>query len=196
MMEAVFGLVGVLIGSGITWSQAYWFQRQEKQKAAQYLAIRVICVLDKFLVDCIEVVKDKGLYTLDGGKIEKVPLPELAFPKDIDWKSIDAELMYKLLSFPTDIESFHGQIQMAWDIDLKDRTIGMEERAFHYAQWGIHAHKLLDELCNKYGIKKKTYNDPNYNPVADLTKERDRLHHRRSARFRQSAELLRRAGVA
>lgn len=196
MTEALFGLIGVLIGSGLTWGQTYWFQRQEKKKAAQYLAIRVVCVLDKFLVDCIEVVKDKGLYTLDGGKIEKAPMPELVFPTDIDWKSIEPELMYKLLSFPTDIEGFRGQIQMAWDINPKDRTIGMEERAFHYAQWGIHAHKLVDELCKKYGIKEKTYNDPNYDPVADLTKERDRLHQRRVARFQQSAELLRRAGVA
>ncbi|HRI76960.1 MAG TPA: hypothetical protein PLX33_08230 [Alphaproteobacteria bacterium] len=189
MKEALIGFIGVLVGSGITWFQAHWFQRQEKKKAAQYLATRVVCVLDKFLVDCIEVVKDKGLYTLDGGKVEKIPLPGLAFPTDIDWKSVEPDLMYRLLSFPTEVESFRGVLQKAWDINPKDRTIGMEERAFHYAQWGLHAHKLLDELCKEYGIKKKTYNDPNYNPVADLTKERDRLHLRLNRRFQQNTEF-------
>lgn len=190
MTEAIFGLAGVLIGASISWFQTYWFAKQETNKAAQYLAIRVICVLDKFLVQCIDVVKDKGLYTLDGGKVEKVSLPDLTYPTDVDWKSIDPELMYKLLSFPTDVESFHRQIQMAWDIDAKDHTIGLEERAFYYAQWGLHAYKLTDELCKKHNIKAKTYNDPNYDPVADLTNELSKIHASRTLRRQNQMAFL------
>ncbi len=61
MTEAVFGLVGVLLGSGISWFQSYWSNRRETKKNARYLAIRLVCIFDKYLDDCTAVVYDNGL---------------------------------------------------------------------------------------------------------------------------------------
>ncbi|PWN58083.1 hypothetical protein [Chryseobacterium viscerum] len=45
MTEAIFGLVGVLVGSGISWFQSYWTTNKEAEKNARYLAFRVFCIL-------------------------------------------------------------------------------------------------------------------------------------------------------
>jgi hypothetical protein len=203
LISAGAGLFGVMIGSAISWLQARWLSKkdrekieEERDKAARYLAIRAVCVLDKFLVECTNIVKDKNSHGFTERKEDDLFLPSLSFPSDVDWKSIDPELMYELLSFPTDVENSHVQIRMAWEIETKDRMFGQEERAFHYAQFGLHACKLINGLCKTYGIKPKTYNDPNYDPVLDLTNERDHLYHRRIVRFQHSAEILRKAGMA
>jgi hypothetical protein len=60
MTEGIIGLVGVLIGSGLTWVQTNWTRKQDEAKNARYLAIRCVCILDKFVEDCIDVIKDDG----------------------------------------------------------------------------------------------------------------------------------------
>ena len=61
MTEAIFGLVGVLFGSGVTWFQTYWIAKRTESKNAKNLAIRVVCILDKFVEDCANAVSDDGL---------------------------------------------------------------------------------------------------------------------------------------
>lgn len=61
MTEAIFGLIGVLVGSGISLFQTHWMEKRANDKNARYLAIRVVCILDKYLEDCAEVVNDDGL---------------------------------------------------------------------------------------------------------------------------------------
>lgn len=34
-MEAIFGLVGMLLGPGISWFQSYWISKQETDKRAR-----------------------------------------------------------------------------------------------------------------------------------------------------------------
>ena len=61
MTEAIFGLIGVIVGSTISWFQTYWTNKQAAKRDAKYLAIRVVCILDKFVEDCADVVSDDGL---------------------------------------------------------------------------------------------------------------------------------------
>lgn len=60
MTEAIFGLIGVLVGSGILWFQSHWTNKKEAEKSVRYLAIRVVCILDKYMEDCAAAVKDTG----------------------------------------------------------------------------------------------------------------------------------------
>lgn len=194
MTEAIFGLIGVLIGSGITWFQSYWFNKKDAEKAARYLAIRVVCILDKFLMDCVEVVKDDGLNcgerTHNGCLEPQVACPPaLEFPSDVDWKSIDSELMYRILSFPSDIEASKGIISATWEFSSPpDFEEWFEERAYWYAQFGLNAYKIADELSKRYGIKAKTYND--WDPVADLSSELDKILKSRTLRRKQQAAFV------
>ena len=187
MTEAIFGFVGVLIGSGITWFQTIWVSKQELDRSARYLAIRVACILDKYVEDCAAVVRDDGLsygQRTPEGYLEpqvKAPGPPV-YPDDVDWKSIDHEMMYKILSFPSDVEGGEGIISAAWEVaGPPDFEEWFEERAFWYAQFGLAAYALAEDLSKKYGIHKKAYKD--WNPVAELKKELEALHKRRGERF-------------
>lgn len=175
MTEAVFGLIGVLIGSSISWFQTYWTNKQIENKNAKYLAIRVVCILDKYLEDCADVVNDDGLsygQRTSEGCLEpqvKIPAPPI-FPDDVDWKSIDHELMYKILSFPSDIIAGNKIINFSTDIaSPPDFEEWFEERRYYYSQFGLTAYKLSEELSMTYNIKKRTYND--WNPVEDFKRE-------------------------
>ncbi len=89
MMEAIFGLIGVLVGSIIPWLQNHWTNTEAAKKEARYLAIRVVCILDKFVEDCAEVVIDDGLSygqrSSEGFLEPQVSTPgSLKFPEDID----------------------------------------------------------------------------------------------------------------
>lgn len=201
LIGAGAGLFGVAIGSAISWLQARWLSTKdaekiaaEKASAARYLAVRVVCILDKFMMDCVDVVKDNGLNcglrTDDGRKEPQVSIPDTpTFPADVDWKSIDHDLMYKILSFPADIEASHRIIDASWAVATgPDYEEGFLERAWWYAHFGLHAHKLTTELCKKYEIKEKTYT--NWDPVADLTAELNRLQGARILLRKKQTEFV------
>lgn len=175
MTEGIFGLLGVLIGSFITWYQNSRSQKNEAEKNARYLAIRIVCVLDRYLQECVDVVKDDGLdcgQRMPDGCLKpqvKIPSPPI-YPDDVDWKSINPELMFKLLSFPSEIEEGNKMINFAGEIaGPPDYEEWFVERKVFYSKFGLIAFKMSEELADRYHIKKKTYN--NWNPVTDLTGE-------------------------
>ena len=183
MTEGIFGLIGVLIGSGISLFQNYWTNKRIENKNAKYLAIRIVCILNKYVEDCTDVINDNGLSTPEGylQPNVKTPLPP-NFPDDVDWKSIDHELMYKILSFPSEIIAGNKTIDFSMDIatppNFEEWFI---ERRFHYSQFGLKAHKLSEELSMNYNIKKKRYND--WNPVDDLKRELINVTKKREKNF-------------
>jgi hypothetical protein len=120
-------------------------------------------------------VKDDGLsygQRSQEGFLEpqvKTPEPPI-FPEDVDWKSINPELMYKILSFPSDVETGNRAIEFASNISIPpDYEVWFEERKFYYCKFGLVAYRLAEKLSSKYKIKKKVYND--WDPVADLENE-------------------------
>lgn len=194
MTEAIFGLLGVLIGSAIPWFQSHWTSKQIEKKNAKYLAIRVVCILDKFIVDCAEVVKDDGLSfgqrTNEGYLSPQVKSPgPPIFPNDVDWTSIDQDLMYKLLSLPSEAEAGDRVINHSNEIasppDFED---WFQERIFHYSRFGLVAYKLIDELCKKYGIKKMVYND--WDPEQELSHIFNEVTQKRQARIKQYQQFV------
>lgn len=61
-----------------------------------------------------------------------------------------------------------------------------DERKLHYCRFGLTAYQLSDNLCKKYGIKKKTYND--WNPAADLKQELETVTRARQVRAERYAK--------
>jgi hypothetical protein len=194
MTEAIFGLIGVLIGSSISWLQTYWVEKRVADKNARYLAIRVVCILDKYLEDCTDVVLDDGLClgqrTKDGYLEPQVKAPHTpVFPDDVDWKSIDHELMYMILSLPAEVESAERLIKAASEIaEPPNYEDWFDERKFHYCGLGLMAYKLANDLSTKYNIKKKTYND--WDHVANLKKELEAVIKRRQKRMQEHRKFV------
>lgn len=111
------------------------------------------------------------------------------FPGDIDWKSISPELMYKILSLPSDVEAADNIIDFAADNSCPpDYEDFFDTRAFWYACSGMRAHKLAEELSEKYGIRKKNY--INWNPAAELEKELRGIQKRRKEHDEESVHLI------
>lgn len=163
MTEAIFGLLGVVIGSTLSWLQIYWTRKRDENKNANYLAIRVVCILDKFLEDCANVVNDDGLCygqrDKNGCLVPQVKAPEPPiFPEDVDWKSIDSGFMYEILSFPSDIISSCKSLDATMEIaSPPDYAEWFGERRLLYSKFGTTANRLKEKLCVKYKIRKKNY---------------------------------------
>ena len=98
MVEAIFGLIGVIIGSFLTIAKdsvVAWKQRNED---GSYSAIRIIGILQEYVDHCVDVVQDDGTsHGQPAGRTEdgeeyyvaqvRTPAPP-DFPDDIAWKSL------------------------------------------------------------------------------------------------------------
>ncbi|WP_109700323.1 hypothetical protein [Chitinophaga deserti] len=194
MTEAIFGIIGVLIGSFVPWFQTYWLEKRATRKSARYLAIRIVCVLDEYLEKCGDVVYDNGLSygqrNADGCLEAQVKSPGApVYPEDVDWKSIDHELMYRILSLPSEVEAAERLISSTHEIsDPPDFKVWFDERAYWYCSFGLTAYKLVGDICDKYEIKKKTYN--NWNPHEDLVNRLNVVNARRQKRMEGDAKFV------
>ncbi|MGH8251708.1 MAG: hypothetical protein ACREVI_13615 [Steroidobacteraceae bacterium] len=192
MMEAVFGLIGVLVGASLTWIQEAWSDSRTRERHARYLAIRVVCVLDKYVENCADVALDDGL--CEGRRNEEgclepqvSPPSSPAFSEDLDWKSIDHELMYRLLSLPSEAEAANRMIAGASEhADPPDYEEVFEERQYQYAKLGLTAFALAEEIRKKYGIPSQELGD--WNPAEQLTKVKGRVEEQRRKRGQYLAE--------
>lgn len=196
MTEAIFGLVGVLIGAGLTWYQTYWMSKKEGERAARYLAIRVVCILDQFMEVCAEVVREDGLRfgqpDPEGFKVPQVQAPDApTYPDDLDWKSIDHELMYKILAFPSEVNGSTRIISDLWDISQEMNYLHWySERAYWFSSYGLQAFKLSKELAVKYGIKRKSF--PGWDPEKEFSEKHIRFSAERTQRLDAYQNALRR----
>ncbi|MEJ2884574.1 hypothetical protein [Pedobacter sp. GR22-6] len=187
MTEAIFGLVGVLIGAGLTWYQSYWMSKKESERAARYLAIRIVCILDQFMELCAEVVREDGLHfgqpDPEGFRVPKVQAPDAPrYPDDVDWKSIDHELMYKILAFPSEVNGSARLISDLWDISQGVNYLHWySERAFWFSSYGLQAFKLSKELAARYGIQQKSY--PGWDPEKEFSEKNARFSVERTQRL-------------
>lgn len=157
----------------------------DRKKAARYLAIRTVCIFDKYLADCTEVVSDSGEPDQDGFTYPSVTLPHVpTFPDDVDWKSIDHPLMYDILSFPSDVVAANEAISHDWDMnyDPPDFSDNFEYRAKHYARLGLQAHALAKRLRTTYDIRDKVYDG--WNPASYLEEKLKEIEERQERRYK------------
>lgn len=149
MSDAVSGLIGVVVGAIITGAKDELVRWRTRRNHGEYLAIRVVSILDRYVEGCIEVVNDDGLAFgqrgPDGCLSPQASLPDFEVQSlDVDWKCISAKLMYGILSFPTLIYSANQHISAANDYAAgpPDYEEFFEERQYQYAVLGLKAAKL------------------------------------------------------
>jgi hypothetical protein len=152
MDKAIFGLIGVVLGVLLTVAKEWWFQSRKNRKDAEYLSIQIVCMLDRYVAGCAEVVGDNGLYhgqpDRDGNSKIQISAPkfepELA---KVEWKSLPANLMYEVLTFPNNIEVANNMVSAAFEhASPPDYDGGFEERQYQYAELGIAADALAAKL--------------------------------------------------
>jgi hypothetical protein len=120
MDKALIGLVGVVLGFFLTIFKDWLLQRTKTKKDYEYLTIRVVCVLDRFMYACVDVVNDDGTcmgqYDKDGyARIQVTPPTFNPYDLDVEWKSIPHTVMYEILNLPNRIETANHTIGSTFD---------------------------------------------------------------------------------
>ena len=196
MDSAVSGLIGVALGAVLAWGKDAWREWWERKRHASYLAVRLVCILDEFRNLCVEVVADDGTYhgerNPDGNLCPQIAAPDgISFPDDVDWKSIDVSLMYRILALPSRITTCNKEIYfishaIASPPDFEEY---FEERQYRYASLGLDAVDLAEKLRHTYDIPDCEFED--WNPVESLRDKKTEIERLRSERKRQHAAILR-----
>jgi hypothetical protein len=160
--EALIGLLGVIIGAFVTigWDsiQALWTRKKQRV----YLAARVICILEDFIVGCTSVVKDDGEPDQDDCLHTQVPLPEINFTSlDVDWKVLPAGLMFEILSLPSKGAEAKRVIDATffYAASPPDNKEGFDERHQQYSELGLIACNLSIKLRSKFKLPQSEYED-------------------------------------
>jgi hypothetical protein len=165
MSEAIIGFIGVLIGVVATLGKdfvSYWIGRRN---AGRYAAVRIVCVLDQYVEKCVEVVGDDG--TVEGcpaGRTvsgEEYYQPQVdspkppVFPNDIDWTSINPDLMYQVLALPNLALGTERFIMAAAEHAFPpDYAEVFQARWEGYADLGIEALSIVTALRRQFKLPK------------------------------------------
>lgn len=163
MIEAVIGLVGVVVGSVITISKDSWALWRERRRDGSYSAIRLVCLLEEYAYECVAVAGDDG--TSEGrpaGRMEsgeefyvaQVATPKLpSYPTDIAWRSLDERLMHRIMALPNKARSTDRDISsFAEYAGSPDYSDVLERRMESYARLGLDTLDLVEELRRRYNI--------------------------------------------
>lgn len=150
IVTAVAGLVGVVIGGTMTNLQKWIEYRVTKGSSARYFAARMITTLDHFIAECLVIAEDHGTAEPDGNISVKL-LPKLELEKlDIDWKSVNSEVVYLALQIPNEYAAAVRAINAGYDRDAPPYH-DFEERQFRFAHLGLIAYGLINYELIKIG---------------------------------------------
>ncbi|MGX1307077.1 hypothetical protein AB7M35_001797 [Amorphus suaedae] len=184
MSEALIGLIGVVVGSVIAISKDVWTSWLQRRREGSYSAIRLICILEDYASDCLDVVYDDGTAqgrpagcTEHGEEYheEQVSTPQPpAFPDDIAWRSLPEELMHRTLALPNKAKSTDRHISACSEhADPPDYDDFFKPRREGYARLGLDALELANDLRRNFGISAKSHTPLNsdWDPIWYLEKK-------------------------
>jgi hypothetical protein len=186
IISAISGFIGVLVGTAIIpWVRDY----SSRKRAARYLAIRVVCILDKYLEDCAAVAMDWGREDPEGELETQVSAPSPpSYPSDLDWRSIDYVLMYELLSLPTMAEKAGSVVSAATEHAYgPDYREYFEERNFQYGTLGLKGFALAQRLRKEYTIPDLDFDQ--WDPVSAIEQQLKELRTMQEARLKPASVL-------
>ncbi|WP_310439735.1 hypothetical protein [Sulfuricurvum sp.] len=199
MDKASIGLFGVVLGAGLTVGltvlKEWWFQREKNQKEVEFLSIHMVCLLEKFIDGCIDVISDDGYYQgqreSDGCLHPQVSLP-IFEPQSlkVEWKALPSNLMYDILNFPNEIEIANRLISNEFEFSAfpPDYDEGFEERQYQYALLGLKAFELAQKLRNLAKLPK--YESRGFDPIKIMNDEKDKTEKLRQRRAEEHAALM------
>ncbi len=207
MSEAIFGFIGVLVGSLIPWFREWLNENRLRKKHATYLAVQIICILDEYIGRCSAVVGDDGTSmgqpagrTEDGQayyEAQVLPPKPPCYPDDVDWKSIDNNLMYRILALPNNARKtdlyIDASSEDAFPPDYEGFFVARWEG---YANLGLEAIKLTKELRTKYDLPDEKFEiNPNWNAKKFLEEKIAELKEMRARRVAFFEEMTKDIGI-
>ncbi len=181
MIEAIIGLLGVIVGSAITITKDSGTSWRADRREGSYSAIRLIGMLEEYADRCLDVVYDDGtaegrpaVRTKDGQEYHeaqvKTPDP-LKYPDDIGWRSLPEALMHRTIALPNKARSTNRHIQASneWATPPDFREF-FGPRQMGYARLGLDALEIAGDLRAHFGISAESRDNlnPDWNPMNAL----------------------------
>lgn len=190
MSNVLFGLLGVLIGAFIPWIKEALIQKRTRLEHATYLAVRVICILDEYVDKCVAIVTNDGSVSAEVQvshrdenaqyhyyyPVKRLPIaPD--FPADLDWRSIDSDLMYRILTFQNRVRIENSGIQWVFDERFQIRQEG-------YAKLGLEAIEIVEELRRLFKLPEASRPDwhADLNPKKHFNDKLDQIEKNKKLR--------------
>jgi len=191
LISASVALLVVLIGQVLV---PIARERHASKRDAQYLAIRIVCILDQYVEDCASTATDAGEENEQGIPIAQVDAPRApAYPSDVNWKSIDATMMYRILSLPAAADRAANYVSgVSEHSDPPDCSEFFEARSLRYSRLGLEAHELTAALRRKYGIQEIP--NQSWDPVQAMKAELKAIDDRQKQSAAAWAKLMPPAG--
>lgn len=192
MESAIFGLIGVVIGACLTFVGDMIKRHIAKKKSAEYLAVRVSCLLDQFVDGCAEVVQDDGSiygqYGPSGMAEIQVEPPTLDFSTlDVDWHSIGSKLMYEILMLPNLVEEYEKHVRTIFNFsDPPDKEEAFENRQLKYGDLGLKALNVAQSIRDEFKLPNRLYRT--WDTKEFLIKEQESLLQKKIKRERRLQE--------
>jgi hypothetical protein len=162
MESAVFGLIGVIVGSAITAVKEWWFQRSKEQKTMHRAAAMLVPHLDAFVAACARIANDDGTDRTRPGdeapKAEREPKPKFdPTHLKIEWQSLPATVLYRALDLPHRVELTERVVAAAFAEGAFYRipVDGFDERQYQYAGLGLEVAALAEETRSLAKLPKR-----------------------------------------
>lgn len=164
-------------------------ERRARKREAKYLAVRVVCVLDRFVEDCASTAIDSGEEDEKGYCVPQVQAPDPpTYPNDINWKSIGDSMMYKVLWLPAATERAANYVQGSTDnASPPDYGEYFEARTESYANLGLQAHELSRMLRKQYNLPPVEFLA--WDPISRMEDELRRISNRQEMRLKSYEEF-------
>ncbi|MBF0285487.1 MAG: hypothetical protein HQL51_13630 [Magnetococcales bacterium] len=183
IISSVSGIFGVILGAGLVLYKDFILQKANWDRKARYLTVRVVCILDQFAMDCLDVAYDDGL--VDGNLVDEfvdgklvgsrcipqVKDPAIEYPDNVDWESINVNLTYKLLNIPSRLHRANRIISDTAEFDCCPYYEVTDERRYQYACLGLHVIDIAEEMRRQFKIEKGNHLDHSLADSLDKVKQ-------------------------
>ncbi|SRR6266851_6809190 len=154
------GVITALLNNLLGWLRDWKKDHTSTKRDPRYSAMRIAVILEKFAIECANVISDNDLYKKAEGHAGAAhgTLPPLReFPADTDWKALDPALSARTLSLPNELSLADGTIKFWWDIEPGDQGILLHACDLQAGKCGYIAWQLAADMRRGYGL-------PAFNP--------------------------------
>lgn len=142
------------------------------RRDAEFLAIRVVLLLEDMIGNAYNVIHDPCSEDSQGYTSPTVASPpDLVLPPDGNYKAFSSQLMYRVLSLPSRLSSIKEGLSSVWNIASgPDYEEYFNYRSRELSTLGIEAIEVARELCQEYSITPPP-RPQHYDPEADFRRE-------------------------
>ncbi|UFW65812.1 hypothetical protein RlegWSM1455_07255 [Rhizobium laguerreae] len=185
-------LTAVAFGTFLGAFKDVFIESGKRKRLAWLTAVRLTVILDKYVDNCSENVRDTGQYDHKGERHTRVPQPQLEYPADLGWTSLHRQLMYAAFRLKVEHDSVESGLEFTGsDIaSPPDYEEYYAEKGVWFSHQGMAALELIRSLKDHYGVP--TADRRGFDPRDTFDRkleERRKLDEKRTAYMERMAKI-------